>query len=110
MMSLMLLDVRVDVSDDRLGAVDQSLQCRPEAADRQRRLIEQRGELVPAAPARPLFVASRWLGLISRGTVPCVMVCPGEKYWLNSSDTRSTYCLPIADTECTLATASTGIW
>jgi hypothetical protein len=38
------------------------------------------------------------------------MVCPSLRYLPGlPSDTRSRYCSPIADTECTLATASTGI-
>ena len=49
-------------------------------------------------------------GPISLGTVPLVIVWPGEKNpCALPSDTRSRYCSPTADTECTLADASSGI-
>src|ERR1700727_3926591 len=57
----------------------------------------------------PRLAASR-AGPISLGTVPLVIVCPGEKNFPGPPvDTRSRYCSPIADTECTLAEASTGV-
>jgi hypothetical protein len=58
---------------------------------------------------KPRLAASS-AGPISLGTVPLVMVCPGERNFPGLPvDTRSKYCSPIADTECTLADASTGI-
>src|ERR1700727_3022809 len=57
---------------------------------------------------RPRLAASR-AGPISLGTVPLVIVCPGEKNLPGAPvDTRSRYCSPIADTECTLPDESTG--
>ena len=44
------------------------------------------------------------------GTVLLVMVCPSRRsIGRIAVDTRSRYCSPTADTECTLADASTGI-
>ena len=44
------------------------------------------------------------------GTVLSVMVWPSLRYWPGLPvDTRSRYCSPMAETECTFADASTGI-
>ncbi len=59
--------------------------------------------------AKPRFAVSR-AGPISAGTVPLVMVCPSARYLPGFPlDTRSRYCSPTAETECTLAVASVGI-
>ena len=50
------------------------------------------------------------LTVISLGTVPLVMVCPDDRNLPGFPvDTKSRYCSPTADTECTFATASIGI-
>ncbi|SKU45906.1 Uncharacterised protein [Mycobacteroides abscessus subsp. abscessus] len=50
------------------------------------------------------------VGPIGLGTVLLVMVWPGEKYLAGfCADTRSMYCSPTADTECTFAEESIGI-
>ena len=55
------------------------------------------------------WLAAASTGPISAGTVPLVMVCPLAKYVPGlPADTRSRYCSPTADTECTLAVASIG--
>ena len=52
---------------------------------------------------KPRLAVSR-AGPISLGTVPLVMVCPGEKNpCALPCETRSRYCSPTADTECTFA-------
>ncbi|CKS74056.1 Uncharacterised protein [Mycobacterium tuberculosis] len=60
--------------------------------------------------ANPRLAASS-AGPIWLGTVVVVIVCPCRRYGpLVRVDTRSTNCSPTADTECTLAEASVGIW
>ena len=103
-------DVRPEVTDDRLRV------SRPAAAATG---PTRRPPATVSSSSAAIFsfgsTASPWLaassaGPISLGTVPLVMVCPSAKYWPGCrSDTRSRYCSPIADTECTLADASTGI-
>jgi len=72
--------------------------------------VEQRCDLLLGQDGRPRLAASR-AGPISLGTVPLVIVCPGREELARAAggtqdpDTAQ----PIADTECTLADASTGI-
>src|ERR1700709_1479372 len=57
-----------------------------------------------------LLLAASSAGPTSLGTELLVMVEPGARNWLESlAGTRSRYCSPMADTECTLAVVSTGI-
>ena len=79
MMSLMSADVGLEVAGERLRRVDQPVQRRAQPAHRLRRLVEQCGDLVFRQRRQARGPAVSSAGPISSGTVPLVMVCPGEK-------------------------------
>ena len=103
-----VIDVGLEVAHDGLGTVDQALQSRTQATDRLSGLVQQHRDLVgrqggqtgPQRRRRPDLAGERCAfgdGL------------PGGEVLVGSpGDTRSRYCSPTADTECTLAMESTG--